>query len=202
MIMMFLIGCSEKNIESSINNKGDINEIVKLLPDYPFSWQYEGSSDYSHIMQIDEIVVLNDSIDYKISGEVISEKNATNFSDYLFNIRYIVNEYGLIQEKNEKKMIDSKFNSMYLLKFPISIGNSWKEKALDKNGNICYIESTITNIEEVDKKKKIYISYNEINSNYIEKRVILEDYGVISFSKELKYNGDIYNYSYKLIELY
>lgn len=198
--MMLLVACSEKNIENNANNIGDIDEIIKLLPDYPYVWQYEGSGDYSHIMKIDEIVVLNDSIDYKISGEVISEKNATNFSDYLFDIRYIVNKYGLIQEKNEKKMIDSKFNSIYLLKFPITIGNSWKEKVLDKNGNICYIESTITNIEEINGKKKIYISYDELNSDYIEKRVILEDCGVISFFKELEYKGEIYNYSYELID--
>ncbi|MDM8535069.1 hypothetical protein QUF55_10260 [Clostridiaceae bacterium HSG29] len=198
--MLLLIGCSEKENETSALNTGDMEEIVKLLPDYPFTWEYEGSGDYCHTMMIDEIIVLNDSIDYKISGEVISEKNATKFSDYLFDIRYIINEYGLIQEKNEKKMIDSKFNSMYLVKFPIIIGNSWKEKVLDGNGNISYIEATITNIEEINNKKKIYISYDEINSNYIEKRVILEEYGVISFFKELKYKGDIYNYSYELID--
>jgi len=190
-----MTGCSEKSVE----NIGEIEDVIKYLPDFPFEWEYDGFGNYYHSMKIEKIIVLQDSLNYKISGEVVSEKNATNFEDYIFGIRYIVNKYGLRQEKNEKKMMDSKFDSLYLLKFPIIKGNSWREVVVDKDGNVSNIEATITNIDRVDGLKKISITYDEKNSKYFEKREILENYGIVSFFKELEYDGSIYNYSYQMI---
>jgi hypothetical protein len=197
LIIIFLVGCGEVNV-NSVDNIGDIDELMEFLPDYPYIWEYEGTGSYYHIMSIDKIDVFKDEVNYKITGEVISEKNASSFDDYLFSIRYIVNNKGIRQEKNEKKMIDSKYDSLYLLKFPIEKDNIWTEKVVDNEGNKGVIEATITNVDFENGKKIITVKYNEKNSDYYEIRRIMEKKGIISFEKEINYEKNSYNFGYVL----
>lgn len=190
-----LIGCVEKE---AVNNIGSIDTLINFFPEYPFTWEYEGSGSYYHIMSIDKINVYQDGINYLISGEVISEKNPSNFDDYLLSIRYILTDKGIRQEKQEKKMIDSKYNSLYILKFPIEKGNSWTEKVIDDSGSSKTLECSIVDIQFQDGKKIIKIRYNEKYSDYYEIREIMEKKGIISFEKNIKYKNDNFNISYNL----
>ena len=181
-----------------VNNIGSIDTLINFLPDCPFTWEYEGSGSYYHIMSIDKIDIYQDEINYLISGEVISEKNPSNFDDYLLSIRYILTDKGIKQEKQEKKMNDSKYNSLYILKFPIEKGNSWTEKVIDNSGNSKTLDSSIIDIQFKNEKKIVKVRYDEKYSDYYEIREIMEKKGVISFEKNIQYKNDNFNISYTL----
>lgn len=87
---------------------------------------------------------------------------------------------------------------MYLIKFPIEVGNTWRETVLDFDGNKKIITAEIQAIDFVDSDKVITVKYNETNSDYYEKRKIMQGKGIIAFEQSVKMNQESHILEYSL----
>lgn len=202
IVTVLVISCNTQKPIMAKETLGNINEISDFLPNENTTWVYDGTGVYYHEMTLEDIISSDQSVYYKIKGEILSDEKNSNHSDYLTDIRYIISRKGWRQELQESKLLDSKYKSMYLLKFPIKENNKWQEKVLDFDNNKKTIIGAIESIEFIEGEKMITVRYTEKNSDYYEVRKIKEGKGVIEFEKKLKINNEDHILGYSLKDFY
>lgn len=202
ILSIIVIGCSQKPNMKSKESFGNVKDLSIYLPNRKVTWIYEGTGVYYHEMRLSEIIHLNNSIYYKINGEVLSDHNDNNYGEYLTEIKYKLSPQGWKQEINQSKLLDSRYKGMYLLKFPLEVNNTWHENVIDFNDRKKNITATIESIEFIDSKKVITVIYKEDESEYYEVRKIMEGKGIIDFKQNSLINNNYQELKYSLTKLY
>ena len=184
---------------NDITNQTD--QLSGLLPESKgFIWRYDGFAEYSHQMQLDSINILDQKREYVITGEVGDPSGGESNLDRSIGIKYTIDGHRIIQEKVESAMLDSKFNKITLIQTPLSVGNSWQEQVVDKQGQATTLKAFIQKIEIVDGIKQYTVRYDDVNSSYYEERVIKENIGVINVEKLLELQDSSFPVSYFLFD--
>lgn len=198
-----------KEISAETNKYGDTmnykyinNSLTRLLPEKSgYKWIYHGIVGYGHQMKLENIIKGDKQIKYFISGKVddMSGGESGKGEDY-FNIevQYIIKNASIIQEKRENMMMDSEFDSLEIIRAPLIKGNKWMQIAIDKSGNDVYLNSEITDINEIDGAKIYTVRYEEQDSDYYEVRMIQEGVGVVSFTKLVNLSDESFEVGYGL----
>lgn len=202
IILVLIVSCNTQDQVKPQETLGNINEITALLPTINTTWIYKGTGVYYHEMILEDIISSDQSVYYKIKGEILSDEKNSNYNDYLTEIRYIVSQKGWQQELQQSKLLDSKYKGMYLLKFPIEEDNIWEEKVLDFDDNRKTITGKIESIDIIEGEKIITVSHSEKNSDYYELRKIKEGIGVVEFEKNIKINEEDHILGYSLDDFY
>gem|GEM_PF-6018954 len=202
IILFLMVGCNVQNQSQSKETLGVITDLIFFLPDEEATWVYKGTGVYHHEMTIEDIIFSDQSIDYKIKGEILSDNKNSNYDDYLTEIRYIISRKGWRQEIKQSKLLDSKYKGIYILKFPIEVNNTWQETVLDFDGKQQSIIGQIEAIDFINNAKVITVKYNEKNSDYYEIRKITEGKGIIEFEQNIKMNAYDHTLGYSLENFY
>lgn len=199
MIIIFLIiGCNNENDIKTKERLGNIKELTALLPDEKATWTYKGTGNYYHEMILEDIITSDQSIYYKLKGEILSDKTNSYYDDYLTEVRYVISRKGWQQELKQSKLLDSKYKGMYLVKFPIEENNAWEEKVLDFDNRQRVITGKIEAIDYTEDHKVITVKYSEKNSDYYEIRKIMTKKGIVEFKKYTKVNEAYHTLGYSL----
>jgi len=182
----FINNLREKSFNNKTKNIYTKDIFTKLLPERPgYRWLYHGFVEYSHEMELNDIVTDRGVVKYFITGDVGDPSDGeSRLSPEHFNIDIVYSIEGgaLIQRKNEKRMMDSEFDNLELIRAPLIKGNKWGQGVVDKSGEYRYINCEITDINEVAGAKVYTVEYRE-DSGYYEIRMIEEGVGVVSFTK-------------------
>jgi len=196
------VGWNPDTRVASINDiTNHTDQLSGLLPESKgFIWWYDGFAEYSHQMQLESINDLDQKREYVITGEVGDPSGGESNLDRSIGIKYTIDGHWIIQEKIESAMLDSKFNKITLIQTPLSVGNSWQEEVVDKQGQVTTLKSFIQKIEIVDGFKQYTVRYDDVNSSYYEERVIKENIGVVNFEKLLELQDSSFPVSYFLFE--
>lgn len=177
----------EGQYSDTMNYKHASNVLTKLLPEkVEYRWIYNGFAEYGHQMSLEEIIKEDMQIKYRIKGKVDDMSDGeSGESEDRFNIDlvYTIKNAAIIQTKSENIMMDSDMDYLELIKAPLIKGNQWTQIAVDKSGNDRYLDSEITEINEVGGSKVYTVEYREQDSDYYEIRMIEEGIGVVSFTK-------------------
>jgi len=190
IVIVLMIGCNNEKQISSEETFGSIKELTEFLPDERAIWTYKGTGNYYHQMVLEDIISSNQSINYKIKAEILSDQNNSDYDDYLTEIRYILSKRGWQQELKKSKLLDSKYKDMYLIKFPIEENNTWREKVLDFENKQRMITAEILAIDYEEDQKMITVKYSEENSDYYEIRKIKEKKGIVEFKQNVMINQE------------
>jgi hypothetical protein len=185
-----MVGCNSKESINSEETLGSIKELTEFLPDEKASWTYKGTGTYYHQMTLEDIIASDQSFNYKIKAEILSDEKNSKYSDYLTEIRYILSKRGWRQELKASKLLDSKYKDMFLIKFPIEANNVWYEKVLDFENQQHVIKAEIQAIDFENNQKTITVKYAEENSDYYEVRKFNQGKGVIEFKQNIKINQE------------
>ena len=196
------VGWNPDTRVASINDITNQTDLSRLLPESKgFIWRYDGFAEYSHQMQLESINDLDQKREYVITGEVGDPSGGESNLDRSISIKYTIDGHKIIQEKVESAMLDSKFNKITLIQTPLSVGNSWQEQVVDKQGKLTTLKAFIQKIEIVDDGFKQYtVRYDDVNSSYYEERVIKENIGVINVEKLLELQDSSFPVSYFLFD--
>ena len=183
IIIVITTGCQDK-YEGMTGNK---DNLLKLFPNEKTLLSYNGNGDYYQETYINNIIRKEDKIILDVNGEVKAKNFDELFDDHLFNYKYILDKYGVIQQSyNNNLVLDSKYTKLYILKFPLVEGNFWKETTMDSDGKRYKLKSSIESIKNEDGKTVITVYYDELGSDYYEKRVIKEELGIVEYTKNTK----------------
>ena len=196
------VGWNPDTRVASINDITNQTDLSRLLPESKgFIWRYDGFAEYSHQMQLESINDLDQKREYVITGEVGDPSGGESNLDRSISIKYTIDGHKIIQEKVESAMLDSKFNKITLIQTPLSVGNSWQEQVVDKQGKVTTLKAFIQKIEIVEDGFKQYtVRYDDVNSSYYEERVIKENIGVINVEKLLELQDSSFPVSYFLFD--
>lgn len=179
---------SNTRIASIDDNKYEIQQLSALLPETSgYVWNYDGFAEYSHQMQLDNIINGSQQRVYNISGEVGDPSGGESPLDRDISIKYTIIGNSLVQEKVESVMLDSKYNKITLIQAPLVAGTFWSEAVVNKQGVATNVNAFIQKVEITsDGSKQYTVRYDDNNSSYYEVRVIKEGAGVVSFEKLLE----------------
>ncbi len=196
------VGWNPDTRVASINDITNQTDLSRLLPESKgFIWRYDGFAEYSHQMQLESINDLDQKREYVITGKVGDPSGGENNLDRSIGIKYTIDGHKIIQEKVESAMLDSKFNKITLIQAPLSVGNSWQEQVVDKQGKVTTLKAFIQKIEiNEDGFKQYTVRYDDVNSSYYEERVIKENIGVINVEKLLELQDSSFPVSYFLFD--
>lgn len=187
-------------IDSSKEKGSEI--LLELLPsESGYTWIYNGSYEYGHQMTIDSIETNPDTAQtiFNISGQVEDMSSGESMKDYHLNIKYIVSNASIIQQKSDEMMMDSLFNEIEIIKLPLDKNSKWEQTVHKEDGTTTVLNCKIEKIV-IDEGKKVYsILYDDANSDYYEKRELMEQVGIISFEKlYIKDSEEPFVLSYRL----
>ncbi|MGM0395695.1 MAG: S-layer homology domain-containing protein [Bacillota bacterium] len=175
-------------------------EPIDLLPQYNnFKWIYHGSVEYGHDMEIESIVVDQNTKHYFIKGAVHDMSDGESDKDFTLDLEYIVHSDVIIQTKIEEVMLDSEYDEIELIRTPLEEGTTWNQEVENSEGATT-LESTITDIEDTEEGMIFTVRYEDTNSDYYEQRKIREGTGVISVEKLMFFEEDSYPMGYSLYE--
>src|SRR5699024_7507250 len=122
-----------KEINEENNNENDENDekelkLTKLLADKKgYIWDYEGSTEYGHSMELEKIEESDKQVDYIVEGEVEDASGGESENDFSLDLTYTVTEDKLIQNIDSEMMMDNNFPEIELIKLPLSEGNEWTQ---------------------------------------------------------------------------
>jgi hypothetical protein len=173
-------------------------ELDGLIPESPFKWEFIGYGGYMHEMSISEVLETASGKTYKMAGSVADMSGGTSESDFSLAMRWMATKDSLIQEKESVKLMDSEFNRLTILRMPLSVGTSWEEKVKYGNGSDGIIRARITEVSPSPGGTSYAVEYDDVLSDYYEKRIIREGMGVVYFEKLLKLDGQSFPVSYSL----
>ncbi|TYQ17789.1 UNVERIFIED_CONTAM: hypothetical protein Cloal_0161 [Acetivibrio alkalicellulosi] len=173
-----------------------------LLPEKAgYKWIYNGFAEYGHDMELKEITESEDLIYYIIKGKVhdMSDGESGKPEDYYdINMMYTIEDGAIIQTNTGKMMMDSKVDSLELIRAPFIKGKSWNQIVQDELGNVRFLISTITDINEVGGAKVYTVEYRDQDTGYYEIRMIEEGVGVVAFTKLFQTDDGDFEIGYSL----
>lgn len=176
-------------------------DLINLLPKEGFKWAYNGAAKYYHEMVLESISADEKQAIFKVTGEVEDISSGEGKKDYAIDLYYEISGNSLKQRKTAPMMLDSEYDVITIIKAPLEVGTKWTEEVKDQSGKKVTIEASIYEIEE-NKKGKIYkVSYKNKKTGYAESRKIMENLGVISFTKRIEIDGQAFTYGYGLYGL-
>lgn len=165
------------------DERGAAAELTALLPEREdYEWVYNGFAEYGHELELEKIRKEDGKVIYEAEGEVFDLSSGESDRDFDIKVNYIVTSDSLIQEKKGQMMMDQ-FDSMVLLKLPLEEGNSWTQTVKGTNGEDVELKCSIEKIEEKNGARAYTVLYQDQNSPYYEKRVIVEGTGVTEFTR-------------------
>src|SRR5699024_8570307 len=181
----------ENNNENDENNKKDLH-LTELLPDKKgYKWDYDGTIEYGHKMELKKIEESDKQVDYTVEGEVEDASGGESENDFSLDLTYTVMEDKLIQNIDSEMMMDNNFPEIELIKLPLSEGNEWTQTQKNSDGEEITLESSIDSIENDDGQGIYTVIYEDSDSDYYERREIKEGVGIISFeSSDINYDND------------
>ncbi|GAA0181829.1 hypothetical protein SH2C18_43040 [Clostridium sediminicola] len=191
------------NNEIEISNpKNENNEILKdLLPNQTgFRWVYNGFAEYGNILELKRINYEAPDYQYILEGEVEDMSDGESKLDFSVKLQYLLKNGELVQIKEEEIMMDSIFDNLIIIKAPLKVGNTWIQRAVDKEGNHLEVKGTITKIELENGKRVYDIKYEYGDDSLFEFRRIKEGVGTVQFQKPFISDGNTFEIGYSLNE--
>jgi cytoskeletal protein RodZ len=197
MVFSFVACSKDKPAEDLPLNQ----ELVKLLPQEGFKWAYNGAAEYYHEMVLESITADDKQAIFKITGEVEDISSGEGNKDYGIELYYEISGDSLKQRKTAPMMLDSEYDVITIIKAPLETGTKWTEEVKDQSGRKVTIEASIIEVVD-DEQGKIYrVSYKNKKTGYAESRKIMENFGVIAFTKLVEVDGQAFTYGYGLYGL-
>lgn len=205
-ILLMITGisaCKSEELGSTTVAAGPYSqELAALFPNEEGSkWEYSGTSDYGHQMELDKIYEANSQKVLKVVGEVSDLSGRVSKQDYSLEVTIGIECDRVIQTKRSEAMMDSKYDHLTLIMSPLEIGTKWRENTEDSQGKPVTVESEIISIDESGDGKIYKVIYKETKSEYFEVRQIQTAKGVVAFSKTLKYDDQSLEFAYHLDKL-
>src|SRR5699024_9514183 len=173
-----------EEINAENNNENDEKELklTKLLPDKKgYIWDYAGSTEYGHSMELEKIEESAKKVDYIVEEEVEDASGGESENDFSLDLTYTVTADKLTQNVDSEMMMDNNISEIELIKTPLSEGNEWIQTQKNSDGEEITLESSIDSIENDDGQDIYTVIYEDSDSDYYERREIKEGVGVISF---------------------
>lgn len=184
MIILVVGGCAkdqDPDKGSLQDEKGPSHELKGLLPqEAGFRWVYSGFAEYGHTMELKSVISGDDAVRYETRGNVYDPSGGEAPGDFSLEVEYEVTGESLIMRKDSEKMMDN-FPEIELIRLPLREGTQWEQEVKDKKGKTCHLLCTIQEIEEQNGSKVYTVLYEDKNSDFYEKRLIEENWGVVSF---------------------
>lgn len=199
MILLTFVAVTGCKKNDEVANDGLLNQdLMNLMPDEGFQWAYIGGAEYYHEMVLNNITKDDHQAIFKITGEVEDVSGGESNKNYKIEVYYEITNDSIIQRKTAEAMLDSEYDEMTIIKAPLEKGNTWTEEIKDSNGEKQTITAIITEVTEDERGTLYQVLYQNKKNDYIESRKIMENLGVIAFSKKVKIDGEYYQYGYAL----
>src|SRR5699024_11594033 len=99
----------KKNKENNKNKKKYLHLTEHLHDKKSYKWDYDGSTEYGHNMELKKIEESADKVDYTLEGEVEDASGGESESDFSLDLTYTVTEDKLIQNIDSEMVMDSNF---------------------------------------------------------------------------------------------
>ena len=198
VLVFSFVACSKDEVAEDLPLN---EELVKLMPTEGFKWAYNGAAEYYHEMVLDTITSDEKQAIYKVTGEVQDVSSGEANKDYTIELFYEINGNSIKQRKTAEMMLDSEYDALTLIQTPLEKGTKWSEEVKDKSGKKVTIDAEIIDIEEKEQGMVYKVSYKNKKTGYSESRKIMENYGVIAFTKLVEVDGQSFTYGYGLYGL-
>jgi len=158
-------------------------ELRALLPERKdYEWVYNGFAEYGHELELEEIMEEKDRVIYKTEGEVFDLSAGESDRDFSLYVEYIVTSDALIQNKKGEMMMDL-FDNVVLIRLPLEEGRSWTQTVKGKSGEEIELKCTIEKVEDRNGARAYTVLYQDQDSPYYERRVIMEGIGVTEYTR-------------------
>ncbi len=176
-----LSGCDRNSGNSKQAAEAPSEELKRLLPEGDgFRWVYSGFAEYGHTMELRSVISKDSGIYYLAEGNVYDPSGGEAPGDFSLRIEYEITGQALIMRKNSEKMMDG-FSELELIRLPLKEGTRWEQKAEHKSGKAYSLTCSIEKIENRPEGKVYSVLYKDKDSGFYEKRLIQENWGVVSF---------------------
>lgn len=198
VLVFSFVACSKDKVSEDLPLNQD---LVKLMPKESFKWAYNGAAEYYHEMVLESITMDEKQAIFKVTGEVEDVSNGEGDKDYNIELFYEINGDSIIQNKTAPMMLDSEYDRITIIKAPLETGNKWTEDVKDQSGKKVTIEATIVEVVDEDQGKIYRVEYKNKKNGYAESRKIMENFGVIAFTKLVEVDNQAFTYGYGLYGL-
>lgn len=195
MVFFAFASCSKDTADEDLPLNKD---LMKLMPKEGFRWAYNGPAEYYHEMDLISITEDEKEIIYKINGEVEDVVSGDQQADYNIELFYKIVGNSMRQIKTAPMMLDSEYDELIIIKAPLEVGTKWTEQVKDQNGKKVTLESEIIEVDEDDRGNIYLVSYMNKKTNYTETRKVMENFGVIAFTKLVELDGEKFTQGYGL----
>lgn len=200
LVLTLTMGCNGQKTEPAKNNKeADVqNEMLaKVLPNRTgFNFVYNGFAEYGHQLKLTSIEKGKDKTIYTLSGSIDDLSGGESKGDFSLEVVYTIKDDVLYQSV-QGRMMDT-IPEMELLRAPLDTGTRWEQTVENKEGKKYQLECIIAEVKEVESRKVYTVTYKDKKSDFYEKRVFEEGYGVVSFETLLKSKEDTFTIGYSL----
>lgn len=173
-------------------------EMAKYLPAERFTWQYTGFAEYGHTMTLESIEKQAGEWIYHVTGEVADMSDGEMDSDLSISLTYTVTDDALIQEIDAPMMMDASYQRLELLHRPLEAGARWQQQAQTAQGKTITLDCSIEAIQKADGQQYLIVRYDNPANGYYEKRVVLQDTGVVEFVKLYQSGQESFEMGYYL----
>ncbi|MCH4888678.1 hypothetical protein EZV73_13880 [Acidaminobacter sp. JC074] len=195
LVLLTFAACSN---DEAANDLPLNKELMKLMPNEGFRWAYRGAAEYYHEMDLKSITEDEKEIIYKVEGEVEDVVSGEQATDYTISLFYKIMGDSVIQTKTAPMMLDSEYDELTIIKAPLEKGTKWTEQVKNQEGKKVTLEGEIIQVDE-DERGNIYkVTYVDKKTGYSETRKIMENFGVIAFTKLVEIDGKNFSQGYGL----
>lgn len=195
LVFFTFASCSKDTADENLPLNKD---LMKLMPNEGFRWAYNGAAEYYHEMNLTAITEDEKEVIYQVKGEVEDVVSGDQKADYNIELFYKIVGNSVKQVKTAPMMLDSEYDELTIIKAPLEAGTKWTEQVKDQDGKKVTLEGEITEVKE-DERGNIYrVSYKNKKTGYTETRKIMENFGVIAFTKLVEIDGKNFSQGYGL----
>lgn len=199
LLCMPLIIPFSLSVNATIDSDHPLTEFVPQNPGY--SWRYNGSVEYGHLMTLTSVVEDEGTTYLTIQGDVDDVSGGESGADYSLQVVYELTDTSFVQVKDESMMLDSKFDRIELLRAPFDEGAMWQQTVYDASGELHTLECTIESVTTNDMGHSVYtVYYDDLGSDYYERRKLEQGVGVTSVMHLEEFEDSSFEMGYSLTQ--
>ncbi len=178
------------------------HSLINFLPQNPgYSWRYNGSVEYGHLMTLTSVVEDGATTYLTVHGEVDDLSDGESNGDYSLQIVYELTDSSFVQVKDETMMLDSRYDRIELLRAPLNEGAMWQQTVYDEAGELNTLECTIESVTTNNAGHTVYtVYYDDIGSEYYERRELEQGVGVTRVIHLYEFEDSSYEMGYSLTQ--
>jgi len=174
-------------------------EVSALMPEeVGFEWNYSGFAEYGHTMSLVDISSKDGVKTYRVEGEVFDASGGEAEGDFNVDIEYYISNGELRQSITGPQLLQPQYQDFILIKYPFNIGTNWTQTVTDLDGNQYEFDCEIDDLSVENDKWVFHVIYQDVNSEYYEKREFAYNKGVIAYQKLIELGDEMTEIGYRL----